>query len=78
MPVCARARIVPPFSLLVTVVGDWAKGGVGNLVILVIDLVTQERRMIVNPNREKQRGITQNDLREYPIPRKTRVGTKRK
>ena len=32
-------------------VGDWVKGNVGNLVLLVIGLVTQERIIMVKPQR---------------------------
>ena len=34
---------------------DWVKGNVDNLVLLVIDIVPQERRTLVNTNRGKQR-----------------------
>ena len=43
-----------------------------------IHVVPQERRSIVNPNGENQRGIPKKNLQESPIPRKIRVGAKRK
>ena len=42
-----------------------------------IHVVTQERRSLVNPNREKK-GTPQMNLRESPTPRKIQVGAKRK
>ena len=46
-------------------VGDLVKRNIGNLVLLVINVVSQERRSLVNPKREKNkdedlRGISGN------------------
>ena len=43
-----------------------------------IYVVPQESKSIVNPNVERQRVIPQKNLWESPIPRKIRVGAKRK
>ena len=41
-------------------------------------VVPHDWRRIVNPNGEKQRGIPEKNLWEPPIPRKIRVGAKKK
>ena len=45
-------------------VGDLVKRNIGNLVLLVINVVSQERRSLVNPKREKTRMKTSE---EYPV-----------